>query len=409
MTATGTPVRLTTGVDRVPPIRLREIDCNLTNYCNLECIHCSYSSTRSKAEPALSTEVVHRLLDDAAALGNQVFHWSGGEPATRSDLAELIAHASTNGFGMRLLSNGILLDQKRLAAYWDAGLRKVLVSMDGLEAHHDHHRASPGLFPKTMRGIRNAVAAGYHTRVNAAATTDNVDDMVPLATLLSDEGVHTFTVFYLISVGRGADIAGLQVPPDRWRSLIAEMTDLAASLPTPMEITVEKVFAWNDEPGGADGVDGADGADGGHGGRGHGCLGFLDGCDYVNVLADGRVYPCVCFVDKAPALGNVNERPLGDILHDPRSWRFYWGLTDTNTTCAGCGELDRCGGGSRAASWTAAGDWFALDPRCTGDPTTQGYIPVCFMLREDVTTRARSGFAEAVPSTPPPVTPGSTP
>jgi len=129
----------------------------------------------------------------------------------------------------------------------------------------------------------------------------------------------------------------------------------------------------------------------------------------VNVLADGRVYPCVCFVDKAPALGNVNERPLGDILHDPRGWRFYWGLTDTNDTCAGCGELARCGGGSRAASLAASGDWFALDPRCTGDPLAQGYIPVCFMLREDVTTRARSGFAEAVPPAPPPVSPGSTP
>ena len=205
---TGEPVMLSRRGDGVPPIRLREIDLNLTNYCNLECIHCSYSSTRSRHEPSMSTETVHRLLDEAKALGNEVVHWSGGEPATRHDMAELIGHAADLGFGMRLLSNGILLGEERLARFWEAGLRKVLVSVDGLEEHHDRQRAQPGLWPKTVAGIRNAVAAGYHTRVNAAATTDNVDDMVELARTMAGLGVHTFTVFYLISVGRGADITG---------------------------------------------------------------------------------------------------------------------------------------------------------------------------------------------------------
>lgn len=369
----------------VPPIHLREIDLNLTNHCNLECIHCSYSSTKSKHEPSIDGAVVHRLLDEAAALGNEVVHWSGGEPATRPDMADLIAHASSLGFGMRLLSNGILLTEPRLSRYWEAGLRKVLVSVDGLEEHHDHHRVSPGLWGKTLTGVRNAVAAGYHTRVNAAATTDNVDDMVELARVMAGEGVHTFTVFYLISVGRGADITRLQVPPDRWRTLMDELTGVAVELGGAMEMTVEKVFAWDDDP---------DLADLSHEGRGGGCLGFLNGCDYVNILADGRVYPCVCFVDDAPALGNINERPLGDILHDPASWRFYWSMTARSATCDACAMADPCGGGSRSASMAERGDWFALDPRCSGDPQAQGFIPVCFMLREDLATKAKSGFAE---------------
>ncbi len=376
----------------VPPIHLREIDLNLTNYCNLECVHCSYGSTRSKAEPALATDVVHRLLDEAKAIGTEVVHWSGGEPATRPDMADLIAHAHGLGFGMRLLSNGILLSEERLARFWDAGLRKVLVSVDGLEEHHDTHRAHPGLWPKTLAGIRNAVAAGYHTRVNAAATTENVDDMATLARTMADLGVHTFTVFYLISVGRGADIADLQVPPARWRRLMEELTAVAGELGPSMEMTVEKVFAWTDDPE----IEHLQAE-----GRGGGCLGFLNGCDYVNILADGRVYPCVCFIDGAPPLGNINERPLAEILHDPASWRFYWSMTATNDTCGACSMVGPCGGGSRAASRAERGDWFALDPRCSGEPEVQGFIPVCFMLREDLATKARSGFAEPVPGDPP--------
>ena len=78
-----------------------------------------------------------------------------------------------------------------------------------------------------------------------------------------------------------------------------------------MEVTVEKVFSWSDEwdEGGPDG------------GRGSTCLGFLDRCNYVNVLADGRVYPCVCLIDVAPALGNIHERPLAEILGDGAAGR----------------------------------------------------------------------------------------
>src|SRR5207253_420876 len=163
------PVRLAT-----PPIELREIDINVTNLCNLTCIYCSYASTPGKHEPALEPDVVHRLLDDAAGLGTRVIHFSGGEPVIRQDMAELIAHASSLGFKLRMHSNGALLTTPKLEQLWSAGLRQVLVSLDGLEEDHDFHRNKRGLFPKTLAGIRNAVALGYNVRVNSVATTLNV-------------------------------------------------------------------------------------------------------------------------------------------------------------------------------------------------------------------------------------------
>ena len=66
----------------------------LTYACNLECIHCSYSSTRSRHEPSMSTETVHRLLDEAKALGNEVLHWSGGEPATRNNVSHRLVSSA---------------------------------------------------------------------------------------------------------------------------------------------------------------------------------------------------------------------------------------------------------------------------------------------------------------------------
>jgi radical SAM protein with 4Fe4S-binding SPASM domain len=108
------------------------------------------------------------------------------------------------------------------------------------------------------------------------------------------------------------------------------------------------------------------------------------------------VYPCVSFIDAAPALGNVHERPLGDILHDPAAWAFYQRMRPVNGTCQRCPEVMTCRGGSRALSRFAAGDWFALDPRCSGEPHAQVFRPVCFMLRENIATGSQSGFTERV-------------
>jgi radical SAM protein with 4Fe4S-binding SPASM domain len=370
-----------------PTISLREIDINVTNLCNLQCIYCSYASTPNRNEPALLPERIHAILDQAAAIGNKVVHFSGGEPAIRPDMPEFIAHAGELGFKMRMHSNGMLLTRPKLEQLWAAGLRQVLISLDGFAENHNFHRQNPRLYPMTMRGIETAVSLGYNVRVNSVATLRNVDELPKLLPMLAELGVATFSVFYCIPVGRGRDVRELMVPPLRWRQFVNEMQAMSdLHRPEHMEVTVEKVFLWENEWE----------SELTEAGRGGSCLGFLDTCNYVNILADGRVYPCVCFIDEGPPLGNIHQRSLGEILHDPAGWAFYWSMRPLNATCAACQQAGRCRGGSRALSKVFSQDWFALDPRCSGEPRAQGFIPLCFMLRENVTSGSRSGFAEKV-------------
>jgi radical SAM protein with 4Fe4S-binding SPASM domain len=289
---------------------------------------------------------------------------------------------------MRMHSNGQLLTPEKLTQLRGAGLRQVLVSLDGPQHQHDWHRQREGLWPKTIAGIRNAVSLGFNVRVNSVATTRNVAEIAGLMPLVMELGAATFSVFCMIPVGRGADHLDLMVPPDRWREFIAEMRDAADEYRPEMDVTVEKVFAWQSTD--------SDDSDALGGGRGDSCLGFLDKCNYVNVLADGTVWPCVCMIDVAPPLGNIHDRPLSEILHDPEAWAFYYDLRGLNETCAACACADGCRGGSKALSRIATGDWHALDPRCSGDPQDQGFVPVCFMQRENVVTGSRSGFAEKI-------------
>ena len=222
----------------VPPIELREIDVNVTNLCNLTCVYCSYASTPGRDEPALEADVITGLLDDAASIGNKVVHFSGGEPVIRRDMPDLVAHAARLGFKMRMHSNGMLLTRRKLTELRAAGLSRVLVSLDGPQHQHDWHRDREGLWPKTIAGIRNAVELGFDVRVNSVATTRNVDDLASLMPLVSELGAATFSVFYMIPVGRGAAHPELMVAPERWRDFIAELRDAADEHEPLMDVTV---------------------------------------------------------------------------------------------------------------------------------------------------------------------------
>lgn len=369
-----------------PPVALREIDLNVTNFCNIECIYCSYASRPDRKEPSLDRATALSLLGQARELGVEVIHFSGGEPVIWRHILDAIRLGAELGFRMRMHSNGALLKRQTLGRLWDAGLRRVLISLDGPAEDHDYHRARPGLYGLTLSAIREAVAMGFNVRVNSVATTRNVGRLASLVPEMCALGVATFSIFYLIPVGRGRDVAHLMVPPLRWRRFLEELRDASARAGAHRtEITAEKVFFWDDDPL-PEALE--------LGGRGHGCLGFLNKCDYVNVLADGRVYPCVCFTDVGPPLGNIHVRPLGEILADPEAWAFYRALERAESPCRQCEQFRHCGGGSKALSRTLTGDWFRLDPRCCGDPRAQRFYPLCFMLRENIATGTRRGFAE---------------
>ncbi|MBI2914257.1 MAG: radical SAM protein, partial [Chloroflexi bacterium] len=81
---------------------------NVTRRCNLFCMHC-YAESRDRDYPGeLTTEEGLALLDDLAALGAPTVLFSGGEPLTRPDLFQLVAHANVAGLRCVLSTNGTL-------------------------------------------------------------------------------------------------------------------------------------------------------------------------------------------------------------------------------------------------------------------------------------------------------------
>src|SRR5262249_5854693 len=80
-------------------------------------------------ESELDTATWARVFREAAGLGVLQVHLSGGEPASRRDLVDIMAAARDAGLYTNLITSGVGVTDQRLRQLADAGLDHVQISI----------------------------------------------------------------------------------------------------------------------------------------------------------------------------------------------------------------------------------------------------------------------------------------
>ncbi len=123
---------------------LRDLRISVTDRCNFRCNYCMPKEVFDKDYPylphasLLSFEEITRLARQFVAHGVQKIRLTGGEPLLRKNLEKLIEQLATlrtvqgQPLDITLTTNGSLLARKAQSLK-DAGLRRVTVSLDGLD------------------------------------------------------------------------------------------------------------------------------------------------------------------------------------------------------------------------------------------------------------------------------------
>ena len=97
--------------------------------CNLSC---SYCNEYDKHSPPVALATMRERLDHLARLGTANIEISGGEPLLHPDLDELVRHIRGTGALAGLITNGYLLNEKRVEGFNDAGLDHLQISIDNV-------------------------------------------------------------------------------------------------------------------------------------------------------------------------------------------------------------------------------------------------------------------------------------
>ncbi len=167
---------------------LHYLRISLTDACNLRCVYCMPENMQfmPKAHLLTDDEIV-TLAEVAVSLGVTRIRLTGGEPTIRPNLVPLVARlAALKGLqDLAMTTNALLLD-KLAAPLKAAGLNRVNISLDTLDAEKFHALTRWGQVADVWRGVDAAVAAGLvPLKFNAviARGFNDGQDMLDLAAL----------------------------------------------------------------------------------------------------------------------------------------------------------------------------------------------------------------------------------
>jgi GTP 3',8-cyclase len=168
---------------------------SVTDRCDLRCFYCmSEDMTFLPKADLLTLEELDRLCSVFIARGVRKLRLTGGEPLVRRNMMSLVRslsrHLASGALDeLTLTTNGSLL-----AKYADelagAGVRRINVSLDTLDAARFRQITRWGELDKVMAGIKAAQAAGLRVKINAVALKNiNEDDIPQLMEWAHGEGM----------------------------------------------------------------------------------------------------------------------------------------------------------------------------------------------------------------------------
>lgn len=362
-----------------------------TQACPLACRHCRASAIAHPKPGELSHAEGLSLIAQVAEFGKPypILVLTGGDVLMRPDAYDLLAAAGAAGIPTCLSPSVTpLLTREATSKIAGAGVRAVSISLDGANpATHEAIRGVTGHFKRTLETIGWLVDAGLRVQVNTTVMKSNVEELADVAGLVRELGVQMWEVFFLVGVGRGAQLAELEpavnedvchflfdashhgfvvrtVEAPFFRRVAAARRprneDAGGGLETLDEVraafrlgeTYARLRARLDEVAGA-----PRGRPAAH------TISTRDGKGIVFIAHDGEVYPAGFL---PVGLGNVKQQSLVEIyrdsrlLQDIRAGRF-------DGRCGCCPHRDLCGG-SRARAYVNGGNPLGEDPACAFEP-----------------------------------------
>jgi radical SAM protein len=339
-----------------------------TQACDLACVHCRACAIANRDPAELTTAEAKKLLDDVKRMGTPLFVLTGGDPAKRPDLVEIVRYGSSIGLIMAVTPSGTpLMTRNILGELRDAGMARLAVSVDGYDAAiHDAFRRVRGSFENTMRILEDARALGVERQINTTITPHNKKDLRAMADLVIRMGATLWSVFTVVPTGR-AD-AHMVLPPDDMEAMLVELAGIAENAPFDVKTTAAPMFrrvvmerrAKVGPVGVLRDLDAE--------GHVRGPRGVNDGVGMLFVSHKGDVFPSGFLPLKS---GNVRSDDVGAIYRDSPVFRSLRDVAALEGKCGAC-PFKRVCGGARSRAYATSGNLHASDLACAYVP--KGYI-----------------------------------
>lgn len=321
----------------------------LTYRCPLKCPWCNNPLDFARYHNELTTEEWKRVLREGRALGALQLGFSGGEPALRDDLEELVAAAHGLGYYTNLITSGVGLNRARLAALKEAGLDHIQLSIQSSDAAVNDALVGATAYRLKREIAREMKALGFPMVLNVPVCRQNIEQVDAILQMGEEIGVE-YVELANIQYYNWALFNRAQLMPSREQIQRAEAAVWAARARLGNRMKIFFVIPDYYE------------------GRPKACMNGW-GAIHLTIAPDGVALPCQ-EARSIPGLDfvSVRERSLEWIWKESPAFNLFRGDAWMKEPCRTCPEKERDFGGCRCQAFLLTGDASNPDPACARSP-----------------------------------------
>lgn len=311
------------GAERAAP---RAARLSIIDRCDLACVYCR--PHRRDGEPLrgssrLDVAAWETLVRGLVLRGVRRIRLTGGEPLVHPRVVEIVrAVARVPGVeDVSLTTNGTRLSLLA-GALRDAGLRRLNVSVDTLDAGRFFRLTRGGRLAEVLEGLAAAARAGFEdTKINTVVLAgENEAELVPIVRWAWALGA-TPRLLELMGVGEAARMNARVVPYAAIRARVAGLLRVDEPVQEPDRGPARYVLSRD----------------------GHHRIGFItgasesfcDGCDRLRVSSDGRLLACLASPDALDAAAAIRR---GDVEGVAAQLDAAWARKPGGDAWRGCAE-----------------------------------------------------------------------
>jgi len=338
----------------------------LTEGCNLKCVHCRATAQPLRNKLELTTEEVYNILDQIAEFADPIVVLTGGEPLYRPDFFDIANHAVKKGLKVALATNGTLIDNKIASRIKEIGIKRAAISLDGAAKEtHDGFRGIEGAFDMALSGAKHLQDNGVDVQFNTTISKHNVDEIEDILKLSIEKKAVALHLFMLVPVGCGIQIADNQMlPAEQYEDVLSWFYEQSRVVPLEIKATCAphyyRIIRQKAKERGERVTF-----------QSHGMAAMTKGClagtGVFFISHQGKVQPCGYLPVQA---GDLRKESVADVwnnsqvfktLRDPSKLEGKCGICEYQNVCSGC----------RARAYYEKGNYMAEEPYCIYQPSSQ--------------------------------------
>ena len=330
-------------------MRPQALIAEITHRCPLHCVYCSNPLAMRPRAGEMPAAVWMRVFREAAELGVLHLHLTGGEPAVRADLEELVRAGRAANLYVNLITSGIGLTEQKLDALIGAGLDHLQLSFqDADEAPANEFAGARAHARKlALAEVMRGRPIGF--TLNAVVHRQNLERLDSIVALAERLGVDRVEIANVQYYGWAVENREKLMPTRR--QLDACLAAVAAHqqrLTGRMRIDFVPPDYYARYP--------------------KACMGGW-GRSLMVVDPGGFVLPChAAGVIPGLTFENVQERPLRWIWEESAAFQRFRGEDWMPEPCRSCDRRHEDFGGCRCQALLLTGDASATDPVCSLAP-----------------------------------------